>query len=163
MITVPVVRYSRHKKVGDNTSPLIYMLKQKPGDAKMYTIDMLANEIESIGSLSIEDVSHVMKSFVRAMKKILVAGNKVKVDGLGIFFTTLTCPGIAEEKDCTVKNIKRVNIRFQVDNTLRLVNDATASTRGGNNNILFELASATTAPDSGGKPGEGGGGDDPTV
>lgn len=45
------------------------------------------------------------------------------------------------EKDCTVKNIKRVNLRFKVDNTLRLVNDSTADTRGGNNNISFEIVS----------------------
>ena len=57
----------------------------KSGEAKIYSIETLAREIESIGSLSVEDVSHVMKSFVRAMKKVLVAGDKVKVDGLGIF------------------------------------------------------------------------------
>jgi len=35
----------------------------------------------------------------------LVAGDKVKVDGLGIFYTTLTCPGVEQEKDCTVKDL----------------------------------------------------------
>jgi len=34
---------------------------------------------------------------------------------LGIFYTTLTCPGVEQEKDCTVKNISRVNLRFKVD------------------------------------------------
>lgn len=62
------------------------------GESKLYSIESLAREIESIGSLSVEDVEHVMQSFVRSMKKVLVAGNKVKVDGLGIFYTTLTCP-----------------------------------------------------------------------
>ena len=66
-----------------------------------------------------------MQSFVRSMKKVLVAGNKVKVDGLGIFYTTLTCPGVEQEKDCTVRNITRVNLRFKVDNSLRLANDST--------------------------------------
>lgn len=94
-------------------------------------IESLAREIESIGSLSVEDVEHVMQSFVRSMKKVLVAGNKVKVDGLGIFYTTLTCPGVEQEKDCTVRNITRVNLRFKVDNSLRLANDSTATTRGG--------------------------------
>ena len=76
---------------------MVYALKLKSGEAKIYSIETLAREIESIGSLSVEDVSHVMKSFVRAMKKVLVAGDKVKVDGLGIFYTTLTCPGGAGE------------------------------------------------------------------
>lgn len=131
----------------------------------MYSIETLAREIESIGSLSVEDVSHVMRSFIRAMKKVLVAGNKVKVDGLGIFFTTLTCPGVEVEKDCTVKSISRVNLRFKVDNTLRLANDSTATTRGGENNIVFELVSDVKTPSGGGNGGsddsgkdDGGGG-----
>lgn len=159
MITVPVVRYSRNKKINDKDSPLIYLLKPKPGDAKMYTIDMLANEIEAVGAMSVEDVTHVMKSFVRAMKKVLVSGNKVKVDGLGIFFTSLTCPGVEVEKDCTVRNIKRVNLRFKVDNTLRLVNDSIAATRGGNNNISFEIVSPEKNGGDNGGNGDGEGED----
>lgn len=92
------VRYQRKKKIGDDKSPMVYVLKPKPGESKLYSIESLAREIESIGSLSVEDVEHVMQSFVRSMKKVLVAGNKVKVDGLGIFYTTLTCPGVELER-----------------------------------------------------------------
>lgn len=141
MATVSVVRYKRRKKIGDEQSPMVYSLKIKKGDSKLYSIDSLAEEIESIGALSVEDVGHVMRSFIRAMKKVLVAGNRVKVDGLGIFFPTVTCPGVEVEKDCTVKSISRVNIRFKVDNALRLANDSTATTRGGANNVMFELIS----------------------
>ncbi|WP_294470649.1 DNA-binding protein [uncultured Bacteroides sp.] len=156
MATVSVVRYQRRKRIGDENSPMVFSLKIKSGDAKMYSIETLAREIESIGALSVEDVSHVMRSFIRAMKKVLVAGNKVKVDGLGIFFTTLTCPGVELEKDCTVKSISRVNLRFKVDNTLRLANDSTATTRGGENNVMFELVSDAKSGSGGG----GGGSDD---
>ena len=93
MATVTVVRYKRRKRISDADSPMVFALKPKSGESKIYSIEALAREIETIGSLSVEDVSHVMKSFVRAMKKVLVAGNKVKVEGLGIFYTTLTCPG----------------------------------------------------------------------
>ena len=139
MATVTVVRYKRRKRIADEESPMVYALKPKSGEAKIYSIETLAREIESIGSLSVEDVSHVMKSFVRAMKKVLVSGDKVKVEGLGIFYTTLTCPGVEVEKDCTVKSISRINLRFKVDNSLRLANDSTATTRGGDNNMVFEL------------------------
>ena len=162
MATVSVVRYQRKKKIGDDKSPMVYVLKPKPGESKLYSIESLAREIESIGSLSVEDVSHVMKSFVRAMKKVLVAGNKVKVEGLGIFYTTLTCPGVELEKDCTVKSITRVNLRFKVDNSLRLANDSTATTRGGDNNMVFELLSdkKNAAGGDGGSPDGSGGGED---
>lgn len=145
MATVSVVRYKRRKRIGDEKSPIVYALKPKSGEAKIYTIEALAEEIESIGSHSVEDVKHVMQSFVRSMKKVLVVGNKVKVDGLGIFYTTLTCPGVEVEKDCTVKSITRVNLRFKVDNSLRIANDSTASTRGGKNNMIFELVADTAA------------------
>ena len=167
MATVTVVRYKRRKLIGDDKSPLVYSLRPKCGDAKMYSISALAREIESVGSLSAEDVIHVMKSFVRAMKKVLVDGNKVKVEGLGTFYTTLTCPGVEVEKECTVRSISRVNLRFKVDNSLRLVNDSTASTRGGENNIVFSLASEEKESTGGGEEGGGeeGGGEapDPTL
>lgn len=166
MATVTVVRYKRRKRIADEESPMVYALKPKSGEAKIYSIETLAREIESIGSLSVEDVSHVMKSFVRAMKKVLVSGDKVKVEGLGIFYTTLTCPGVEVEKDCTVKNISRINLRFKVDNSLRLANDSTATTRGGDNNMVFELytdkksaAGGNGGSDDSGDSGKGDGGD----
>ena len=166
MATVTVVRYKRRKRIADEESPMVYALKPKSGEAKIYSIETLAREIESIGSLSVEDVSHVMKSFVRAMKKVLVSGDKVKVEGLGIFYTTLTCPGVEVEKDCTVKSISRINLRFKVDNSLRLANDSTATTRGGDNNMVFELytdkksaAGGNGGSDDSGESGKGDGGD----
>lgn len=154
MSSVSVVRYSRHRLVNDKSSPIIYLLKQEPRSSKVYTIQKLAEEIESIGSLSVEDVTHVMQSFVRAMRKVLTEGNRVKVDGLGTFFISLSCPGVTVEKECTVKNITRVNLRFKVDNALRLVNDSTATTRSAPNNVSFEIYN----PSAGG--GNSGGGDD---
>lgn len=166
MATVTVVRYKRRKRIADEESPMVYGLKPKSGEAKIYSIETLAREIESIGSLSVEDVSHVMKSFVRAMKKVLVSGDKVKVEGLGIFYTTLTCPGVEVEKDCTVKSISRINLRFKVDNSLRLANDSTATTRGGDNNMVFELytdkksaAGGNGGSDGSDDSGKGDGGD----
>ena len=166
MATVTVVRYKRRKRIADEESPMVYALKPKSGEAKIYSIETLAREIESIGSLSVEDVAHVMKSFVRAMKKVLVSGDKVKVEGLGIFYTTLTCPGVEVEKDCTVKSISRINLRFKVDNSLRLANDSTATTRGGDNNMVFELytdkksaAGGNGGSDGSDDSGKGDGGD----
>ena len=116
MATVTVVRYKRRKRIGDEKSPMVYALKLKSGEAKIYSIETLAREIESIGSLSVEDVSHVMKSFVRAMKKVLVAGDKVKVDGLGVFTPSL---GLREgfERESAEQGGQKRNVRsICVDN-----------------------------------------------
>ncbi len=152
MALVNVVRVQRRKKVGDKNSPLVYCLTQKAGDSKVYDIERIASELELIGSLSAEDVRHVINAFIRSMKIILRDGNRVKVDGLGVFFLSLTCPGVANEKDCTVRNVKRVNIRFKVDNTLRLVNDSIATTRNAPNNVVLNLITPPTEEGSDPKP-----------
>ena len=152
---VPVTRYQRNKKLGDESSPKLYYLKREPGSTRTATIASIAKEIETTGALSAEDVTHTMQSFVRQLKQRLTAGDKVKVDGLGTFYTTFSTEGSATEKECTVKKINRVHIRFAVDNALRLANDSTATTRGGENNVNFFIRSEQSSPEG----GEGDGGD----
>lgn len=163
-MSIPVMRYQRNKIVSNSTSPVLNYLKRVPGQTRVYTTDDVAAETEAIGALSAEDVSHVMQSFIRSLRKILVKGDKVKIDGLGTFYTTFNCDGTENEKDCTVKNIRRINVRFAVSNTLRLVNDSIASTRGATNNVEFYIKSDAVAASAGGTGGTGGtggnGGDD---
>ena len=45
MATVTVVRYKRRKRLGDDKSPMMYLLKPKAGESKIYSIDSLAQEI----------------------------------------------------------------------------------------------------------------------
>lgn len=161
---VPVNRYQRHAKLGDPTSSLLYYLRQAPGSFKTISIQTIAQRMERVGALSAQDALHVMENFIIEMRNELTEGNKVKVDGLGTFHITFATEGTEEEKDCTVKKIKRVNIRFVVDNSLRLVNDSTATTRGGVNNVEFYIknnkATSTNTP---GGTGDDGGGDDDIV
>ena len=58
MATALVVRAQRYKKIGDKTSPLVYILKRKPRDAKMYDLKRISEEIEALGGMSAEDVLH---------------------------------------------------------------------------------------------------------
>lgn len=153
-MAIPVQRYKRHTILGDDTSPELIYLKREPGHERTYTLEEAAAEIETTGALSQEDVIHVMKSFVRRLRIILTQGDKLKVDGLGTFFTTFCCDGAQEEKDCTIRNIRKVNVRFAVDSSLRLVNDSIASTRGGENNVQFYLkGESETSNSSNNQPG----------
>lgn len=157
MAKVTVVRYQRRKKLGDLNSPIVTSLRQKSGDSKTYDIQRLSSEIEGIGSLSAEDVEHVIKSIVRSMRSVLCDGNRVKLDGFGTFYITLGCSPTEKKEDCTIRNIERVNIRFKVDNALRLVNDSIATTKSAPNNIIFDLESPkTTTNTPGGDSGDGG-------
>lgn len=155
-----VVRGQRHKKVGDKNSPMVYTLRRKSKDAKIFDLSRLAQDIEALGGMSAEDVEHVGKAIVRQMRQTLTDGNSVRLDGFGIFHTTFRCRATEVTKDCTVKNIERVNIRFKVANTLRLVNDAVATTKGGPNNLVFELVSEDKNENAGGGGNTGDGGGD---
>lgn len=162
-MSIPLMRYKRHKILTDTSSPELNYLKPVPGHSRTYSLDDVAAETEAIGGMSAEDVSHVMKSFVRSLRKILTRGDKVKIEHMGTFFTTYTCEGTEEEKDCTVRNIKRINVRFAVDNTLRLVNDSIATTRGAANNVEFYIKSDVKAGSNNNPGGTGGDDDDDYV
>ncbi len=152
-----VVRGQRHKKVGDKSSPMVYTLRRKSKDAKIFDLARIAQDIEALGGMSAEDVEHVGKAIVRQMRQTLTDGNSVRLDGFGIFHTTFRCRATEVAKECTVKNIERVNIRFKVANTLRLVNDAVATTKGAPNNLVFELVSEDNGENGGntsGGPGD---------
>lgn len=159
-MAIPVQRYKRYKNLGDPSSLELFYLRPIAGYARCYTIDDVAAETETVGALSAEDMVHSLKAFIRSLRKILVKGDKVKIDGLGTFHTTFNCIGTEDEKDCTVKNIRKVNVRFSVDNTLRLVNDSTASTRNAANNVEFYIKGDTATSSTGGGNNSGGGDDD---
>lgn len=46
------MRTQRHKKIGDNTSPMVYTLRRKPKDAKILDLERIAQDIEALGSMS---------------------------------------------------------------------------------------------------------------
>lgn len=167
-MAVPVRRYQRPKTVGDPNSPLYYYLRQEPGSFQIVTLRMIAQRMERSGSLTAQDTLHSFENFILEIRNELVLGNKVKIPGLGTFQMTFSTEGTETEEECTVKKIKKVNIRFLVDNTLRLVNDSNATTRGAVNNVQFYIKKKekTNAEDnggnnnSGGDDGGGGGGDE---
>lgn len=142
---VPVKRYMRHKKLGDASSPVLYYLRQEPGSFKVIDMLEVARRMERSGAMSTEDALHVFRNFIVEIRKELVVGNKIKMDGLGTFHMTFSMNGTNEEKDCTVNKIRRVNIRFAVDNSLRLANDSTSATRGEKNNVRFYIKSGRKA------------------
>ena len=90
----------------------------------------------------------------------------MKIDGLGTFHITLCSEGTEKEKDCTVRSIRRVNVRFVADKALHLVNASHTSTRS-ENNVEFVLASkGDTEGENAGGGGNTGGEEeapDPTV
>lgn len=137
---VSVERYQRKKYVSQKNSPLLYYVRQKAGTTQVVDTSMLAEEIQQSCALTIGDVKHTLEAFVEQLRKTLTQGNKVKIEGLGTFHITLACEGSELEKECTVKNIKRVNVRFIPDKAMKLANASRSMTRSPNN-VNFALVS----------------------
>ena len=137
---VLVERYQRKKYVNQEDAPLLYYIRQKSGNVRVMDVDTMATAIESKSSLTAGDVKQLRLS--------LTQGDKVKIDGLGTFHITLTSDGTETMKDCTVRSIRRVNVRFVADKALKLMNSSHTSTRS-ENNVNFVLGGKGDGSDSG--------------
>lgn len=124
-MNVSVERYQRRKYMSQENSPMLYYVRQKSGTVRVMDVEKLADAIEANSSLTAGDVKHAIEAFVEQLRLSLTQGDKVKIDGLGTFHITLCSEGTEKEKDCTVRSIRRVNVRFVADKALHLVNATT--------------------------------------
>ena len=128
-MNVLVERYQRRKYVNQEDSQVLYYVRQKSGTVRVMDVNKLADAIEANSSLTAGDVKHAIEAFVEQLRLSLTQGDKVKIDGLGTFHITLSSEGTEKEKDCTVRSIRRVNVRFVADKALHLVNTSHTATR----------------------------------
>ena len=147
-MNVLVERYQRRKYVNQPDSQMLYYVHQKSGTVRVMDINKLADAIEANSSLTAGDVKHSIEAFVEQLRLSLTQGDKVKIDGLGTFHITLTSDGTEAMKDCTVRSIRRVNVRFVADKALKLMNSSHTSTRS-ENNVDFVLGGKSDGSDSG--------------
>ena len=155
-MNVLVERYQRRKYVSQEDSQMLYYVRQKSGTVRVMDINKLADAIEANSSLTAGDVKHAIEAFVEQLRLSLTQGDKVKVDGLGTFHITLSSEGAEKEKDCTVRSIRKVNVRFVADKALQLVNTSHATTRGENNVDFILTAKGDGEGDDDGNSGSGG-------
>lgn len=154
---VLVERYKRRKHVNQEDSQVLYYIRQKSGNVRVMNIDRMAAAIEAKSSLTTGDVKHTIEAFVEQLRLSLTQGDKVKINGLGTFHITLSSDGTVKEKDCTVRSIRKVNVRFIADKALHLVNTSHTSTQS-DNNVDFALAKSDGC--GGSNDGNGDDGDD---
>ena len=129
-------------------------------------------DIQKSCAMTKGDVKHVIEALVEEVQENLANGNKVKLNQFGTFHMTFCCPGVATSAECTVKNIKSIQINFRPSSSVR---PNLTSTRAGDKIEFLDLEAPKKKKGDGSgednKPGgggnEGGGGDeeapDPTV
>ena len=153
---VIVERYQRRKDMSDPNSQKLFYLRQKPKTCGTVDIDTLAANIQKNCAMTKGDVKHVIEALMEEMQANLSNGDKVKLNEFGTFHMTFCCPGVETSDKCTVRNIKRVNIRFVPDKALRLINSSNAQTKSPAN-VAFTLDKPEGDKTPGGNTGGGSG------
>lgn len=126
------------------------------------TLKEVAKEISGNAGVSEGETISVLKDFRALLKKILLSGRAVNIDGLGYFYLAASSKGTEKFDDFTVSNIEGLRICFRANNEIRIHTSGTTRSDG----LVFkdlDHLKDDDAPSNGGDTGGGDGGieDDP--
>ena len=132
------------------------------------TLDEIAQEIGQTSGVSEGEAFSVLKDFRTLLKKKLIDGRTVNINGLGYFYLAAQSKGTDSPNDFTASSITGLRICFRADKDIRLNTGSTTRTDGLSLKDVDRLNNPTENPGGGNNPGggdEGGGGEapDPTV
>ena len=82
-------------------------------------LDNLAYSMKEKSSLSLGDIQSVLTNLVEAMRAALFDGKSVNIRDFGVFSLSATTRGVETKEECTMKNIKSVNINFRPSSSVR--------------------------------------------
>ena len=104
-------------KDGDNKRKKVQKTYGKIIYRKTLSLDDMAEHIMKHGSVYTEDVViGVITKLKSCMQEMLADGHKVKLDGIGTLYPTLTSEGVEDAKDYSPsENVTRVGIAFLAD------------------------------------------------
>lgn len=120
------------------------------------TLKEVAKEISGSAGVSEGETISVLKDFRTLLRKILLSGRSVNIDGIGYFYLAAQSKGTDKPEDFTANNISGLRICFRANRDIR-ISAGTASTR--TDGLTFKDLDRlndeiTDAPDGGGGEGE---------
>ena len=96
-------------------------------DQHFIETEELANYIQQQASVKKSDIKAVLDELGGAMKHYFELGQKVKLDGIGIFKVGFSSIGTAEKEDCGAQNITTRRVLFQPETERIVVGQQTNS------------------------------------
>ena len=116
-IQIQKVQRTVQVKDADNTRKKVQKTYGKIIYRKTLTLDDMAEHIMKHGSVYTEDVViGVITKLKSCMQEMLADGHKVKLDGIGTLYPTLTSAGVDNAKDFSAtENVTRIGIAFLAD------------------------------------------------
>ena len=116
-IQIQKIQRTVQVKDGDNKRKKVQKTYGKIIYRKTLSLDDMAEHIMKHGSVCTEDVvMGVITKLKSCMQEMLADGHKVKLDGIGTLYPTLTSEGVEDAKDYSPsENVTRVGIAFLAD------------------------------------------------
>ncbi len=116
-IQIQKIQRTVQVKDGDNKRKKVQKTYGKIIYRKTVNLDNMAEHIMKHGSVYTEDVViGVITKLKSCMQEMLADGHKVKLDGIGTLYPTLTSEGVEDAKDYSPsENVTRVGIAFLAD------------------------------------------------
>ena len=153
-IQIQKIQRTVQVKDGDNKRKKVQKTYGKIIYRKTLSLDDMAEHIMKHGSVYTEDVViGVITKLKSCMQEMLADGHKVKLDGIGTLYPTLTSEGVEDAKDYSPsENVTRVGIAFLADQSrksmykARYMRDTV--------NLSTKLYSELTGEESGGTGNE---------
>ena len=134
MGTIQIKKYERKVLVGKKNEQRQQVQKTYGKIIYRGTLSLndMAEHIMEHGSVYTEDVViGVITKLKSCMQEMLADGYKVKLDGIGTLYPTLTSEGVADAKDYSAQeNITRVGIAFLADQSKKSAYKASAMRQG---------------------------------
>ena len=131
-IQIQKIQRTVQVKDGDNKRKKVQKTYGKIIYRKTLSLDDMAEHIMKHGSVYTEDVViGVITKLKSCMQEMLADGHKVKLDGIGTLYPTLTSEGVEDAKDYSPsENVTRVGISFLADQSKKSVYKASAMRQG---------------------------------
>lgn len=120
------------------------------------TLDEIALEIGQSSGVSEGEAISVLKDFRTLMKKKLVDGRIVNINGLGYFYLAAQSKGTNLAEDFTSADITGLRICFRANKDIRLNTGVTTRTDGLSLKDVDKVNKSSNIPDNGGIPDDGG-------
>ena len=159
-IQIQKVQRTVQVKDADNTRKKVQKTYGKIIYRKTLTLDDMAEHIMKHGSVYTEDVViGVITKMKNCMQEMLADGHKVKLDGIGTLYPTLTSAGVDNAKDFSAtENVTRIGIAFLADQSRKSMYKARSMREAVNlsTSVYSELTGEDT-PEPGNSEENGGG------
>lgn len=117
------ILYKKVKRLSDPTDKASVrkaypVITYKYGSAA--TLGEFAKEIGSNSGVSEGEAISVLKDFRTLLRKTLLSGRSVNIEGLGFFFLSAQSKGVEKAEEFTAQDIIGLRICFRANNDIRL-------------------------------------------